>query len=788
MNLLNNLSLFKRMLLIIVIALVFFLAFSFFIINRMYFLNDLTIKIIEHPYEASNAAMETNKDVLKMHRDMQQLVLINNKLELNQQVAQINAIEKDIYDNLNIVKEQILSEDGKKTEQQVRELFNEWKPIRNSVIKLVLEEKKNEAIELTLNDGENHVNKLEAKLIELTQISHNNVKSLIEQSKETVNNTILAIIAFVIGIVAISIIIALFITLSITKNISLLQNAMIKGIATEETIKGKNEISDMASVYNKLITTLIAQDWRKTNLAKFSAMMQGQRNLNLVIKELLSELANVTNAQHCVFYIMNNTNDDKHLKLLASYAYKERKNLSNKFEPGEGLVGQCAIEKQRILITNVPEDYIQINSGLGEARPFNIVVLPVTFENEIKAVIELASFSTFNENTLEFLEQLTENIGITINTIEANTRTEELLRKTQAQAEELKVQQEELKATNEELEVQQEELKASNEELQVQQEELKTANEELEEKAYILDEQKKDIETKSRDIEQSKIVLEQKAQELALASKYKSEFLANMSHEIRTPLNSIMILSDMLAQNKDNSLTTKQIEFADTIHRSGSELLTLINEVLDLSKIESGTMNIDVVDTEFEDLKEWVNRAFNQLAENKHLDFGINLNESLPACINTDPNRLQQILKNLLSNSFKFTEQGKIELNIDVATKGWKLTNKYLNTAKQVIAFSVVDSGIGIPEDKHAIIFEAFEQSDGTTSRKYGGTGLGLSISRELAKLLGGEIQVKSSPGEGSTFTLYLPAMYSAVDITSKVETTISNLSNTLTSEQKTLS
>ncbi|MEW5820247.1 MAG: response regulator [Cyanobacteriota bacterium] len=783
MNFLNNLSLFKRMLMAIVIILVLFLIFSYFIINRISYLNGFTIKITEHPYQVSASAIEASKNVVKIHRDMQQIMLSSNKVELNQLINEINATEKEVYKDLDIVREQILGEKGKKIEQQVRTLFNEWKPIRDEAIKLIIKDKAREAIELTSTKGESQANRLETKLTELSQISSNNVKSLNEQSKEILNSSISSIIASIIGITVISIIIALFITMSITKNIALLQNAMLKGTATEEDIKGKNEISDMASVYNKLINKLIEQDWRKTNLARLSSMMQGQRDLVLLTKELLSELANITNAQHCVFYIMNDSNNEKHLKLLASYAYKERKNLSNKFKPGEGLVGQCALEKQRILITNVPEDYIQISSGLGEARPFNIVVLPVTFEKEIKAVIELASFSDFNDNTLEFLEQFTENIGITINTIEANTRTEDLLRKTQTQAEELKIQQEELKTVNEELEVQQEELKAANEELQVQQEELKTANEELEEKAYILDEQKKHIEVKSRDIEKSKVILEQKAQELALASKYKSEFLANMSHEIRTPLNSIMILSDMLSENKENNLTSKQIEFAETIHTSGSELLTLINEVLDLSKIESGTMNIEVSDITFKNLKDWSERGFQQIANSKKLEFSINLNENLPEYINTDHNRLQQILKNLLSNAFKFTEHGKVDFNIDVATKGWNIANETLNKVNQVIAFSVVDSGIGIPENKHNIIFEAFEQSDGTTSRKYGGTGLGLSISRELAKLLGGEIQVKSTVGEGSTFTLYLPVKYNPQEILSKREDQIIQEAKHTTSE-----
>src|SRR4029078_4881684 len=395
--------------------------------------------------------------------------------------------------------------------------------------------------------------------------------------------------------------------------------------------------------------------------------------------------------------------------------------------------------------------------------PANIVVLPVLFEGQIKAVIELASFNEFNEIQFGFLDQLTESIGIVINTIEANMRTEELLKQSQSLAQELQSGQAELQETNRRLELQAQSLKTSEELLKQQQEELQQTNQELEEKATLLLEQKSEVEQKNRQIELARLALEDKAKQLALSSKYKSEFLANMSHELRTPLNSMLILSKMLAENPDSSLSDKQVEFANTIHSSGADLLALINEILDLSKIESGTMAVEIADVTFADLRADIKRMFGQVAEDKGLDLVIELKQGLPEFIQTDVKRLRQVLKNLLSNAFKFTEFGGVNVQVGGANSGWNLENATLNRASSVIAFSVSDPGIGIPEDKQQLIFEAFQQADGTTSRKYGGTGLGLSISREIARLLGGELTLHSVPGEGRNFTFYLPETYESI-------------------------
>ena len=506
----------------------------------------------------------------------------------------------------------------------------------------------------------------------------------------------------------------------------------IKVEALGEVATLKDNINEM--IRNLKDTTLknSEQDWLKTNLAKFSRMLQGQKDLLTVGRLILSELAPVVSAQHAVFYILDSSKELSQLSLLASYAYKGQSALGSQLQLGEGLVGQCALEKQKILLSNIPPDYIRISSGLGEASPQNIIVLPVIFEGQVKGVLELASFERFNPTHQAFLDQLTESIGIVLNTIEANMRTEDLLKQSQSLAQELQSRQEELQQTNEE----------------------------LQEKARLLADQNQEVERKNQEVEQARQALEEKAKQLALTSKYKSEFLANMSHELRTPLNSLLILSDQLSKNPEGNLKPKQTEFAKTIHSSGNDLLMLINDILDLSKIESGTVVVDVGEVRLADLHGYVERTFRHVAESKGVGFLIDMHPALPKAIYTDAKRLQQVIKNLLSNAFKFTQQGQVRLVMEPVQGGWNTENEDLNRASTVLAVSVSDTGIGIPPDKQQIIFEAFQQADGSTSRKYGGTGLGLAISREISRLLGGEIRLVSSPGKGSTFTLFLPQTY----------------------------
>ena len=546
--------------------------------------------------------------------------------------------------------------------------------------------------------------------------------------------------------------------------------AVTKGDLTRSiALDAQGEMAALKDTINEMISNLkettrknTEQDWLKTNVARFTSMVQGQRDLLTVCKLVLSELAPLVNAQQGIFFINDAQQGDAPvMKLFASYAYRERRAVANVFHAGEGLVGQCALEKERFVLTHVPNDYIKISSGLGESTPLSIVVLPVLFEGQVKAVIELASFHKFSEIHLAFLDQLTESMGIVLNTIAATMRTEELLKQSQALAEELQSRQQELTKTNKRLEQQANTLQASEELLKNQQEQLQRTNAELQEKARLLAEQKTEVERKNQEVEQAKEALEDKAEQLALTSKYKSEFLANMSHELRTPLNNLLILARMLAENPDGNLHTKQVKFAETIHSSGTDLLSLINDILDLSKIESGTMAVEPSEIRLAEMRDYITRNFRHVADGKGLDFGIELSANLPRTMVTDIKRLQQVMKNLLSNALKFTEKGKVTLRVERAATGWSPGNPPLDSAESVIAFSVDDTGIGIPVEKQRIVFEAFQQADGTTSRKYGGTGLGLSISREIAHLLGGEIRLHSVPGAGSTFTLYLPQTYS---------------------------
>jgi HAMP domain-containing protein/CheY-like chemotaxis protein/signal transduction histidine kinase len=477
--------------------------------------------------------------------------------------------------------------------------------------------------------------------------------------------------------------------------------AVTKGDLTRTiTVIARGEVEVLKDNINEMIRNLrettqknAEQDWLKTNLAKFSRMLQGQRDLQTVSQQILSELAALVDAQLGVFYRFDDTeNSEEPLELVTSYA--GTRDLPVRVRLGETLVGQCARDRKKLVVSDFPEESWRISATLAEARPSNAVVLPVLFEKQVKAVITLASFKPFSDVHQTFFDQLTELFGIVLNTIAATMRTEDLLARSQALTQEL---------------------------------------------------------------QQKNAELNEKAEQLSLTSKYKSDFLANMSHELRTPLNSLLILSKMLFQNTEGNLTSKQVEHSRTIHTAGSDLLSLINDILDLSKIESGTMSVDVNQVRFADIHDDAESSFRPVALSKKVEFDVEVDPDLPASFETDSKRIQQVLRNLLSNAFKFTSEGKVQLHMGIAPRGWSKDNEILSRADMVVFFSIKDTGIGIPPDKHQVIFEPFQQADTSTSRKYGGTGLGLSISREVARLLGGEIKLESTPGQGSTFTLYLP-------------------------------
>ncbi|MFG2924075.1 HAMP domain-containing protein [Streptomyces sp. NPDC048305] len=497
------------------------------------------------------------------------------------------------------------------------------------------------------------------------------------------------------------------------------------------------------------------QDWLKGNLARISGLMQGRRDLDDVASLIMSELTPVVSAQHGAFFLAMSTGDGDEvgsdtgkensyeLRMRGSYGYSAG-SMPTSFRPGETLIGTAAEEKRTIQVDNVPPGYLKISSGLGEAPPAHVIVLPVVFEGQVLGVIELASFQPFTHIQRDFLNQLAEMIATSVNTISVNTKTEKLLEQSQELTEQLRDR---------------------SQELENRQKALQASNAELEEKAELLAQQNRDIEVKNTEIEEARQVLEERAEQLAVSMRYKSEFLANMSHELRTPLNSLLILAKLLADNAEGNLSPKQVEFAETIHGAGSDLLQLINDILDLSKVEAGKMDVSPTRIALVQLVDYVEATFRPLTAEKGLDFSVRVSPELPATLHTDEQRLLQVLRNLLSNAVKFTDSGAVELVIRPA--GADVPNsirEHLLEAGSLrdadgdlIAFSVTDTGIGIASSKMLVIFEAFKQADGTTSRKYGGTGLGLSISREIARLLGGEIHAASEPGRGSTFTLYLP-------------------------------
>ncbi len=524
------------------------------------------------------------------------------------------------------------------------------------------------------------------------------------------------------------------------RSIADVATAVTKGDLTRLIqVDARGEVAELKDNINTMIDNLrlttehnTEQDWLKTNLAKFTSMLQGQRDLNSVGRLLLSELSPLVNAHQGVIYQMVSDDGAHVLQILSAYAGDNENGHRTKLKIGEGLVGQCAADKRRLMIKDVPVDAVPIRSTFFRSVPRSIIVLPVLFEGQVKAVIELATMGEFTLLQTTFLEQLTASIGIVLNSIEATMQTEGLLVQSQTLAVELQTQQRELQNTNDQLEL----------------------------KAQQVAERNVEVERKNQQLEQARRALEEKAAELALTSKYKSEFLANMSHELRTPLNSILILGQQLGENPESNLTPKQVEFARTIHSAGTDLLNLISDILDLSKIESGTVTVEAEEVFFQNLLDRIALPFRHDADSRGLSFDLHSETSIGRSIVTDPKRLQQVLKNLLSNAFKFTESGGVKLDVHAATEGWTAGHPILSQASLVVAFSVSDTGVGIPPEKQKIIFEAFQQADSSTSRRYGGTGLGLAISRELASLLGGEIQLRSTPGEGSTFTLYLPTAY----------------------------
>ncbi len=777
-------------------------------IIELFSLSNLTQEMYDHPLTVSNAVRDVKTNIIAMHRSMKDVALSQNILEVTRASIIVDKNEQKVIKLFDIIEDRFL---GKKADIiTAQKAFLDWKNIRDEVIALSMEGKKEEAALITRAKGAKHVFELNKHIQVMIKFAQAKANGFLADAIKEKNNTILVMIALLIVII----LLALFIGVLLFKSITDPLNKVVEGIKNiangdlnyETRVYQSDEIGKLADSFREMqtnlqekdkIAQLIArgdfdvcieaksdkdqlaisinemtgflrklseanqqQDWLKSGQTRLTNLIQGEQDTLTLAQNIINFIVDYLNGQVGTFYIANK---EKKLCLIASCAYTKRKNIANEFQLGEGLVGQAALEKKMIILNNIPDDYMVIQSGTGESKPKNLLILPCIFNENVNVVVELASIHEFTDVELDLLTMAGNSIAINVNSAETRTNLQQLLNKTQLQAIQLQTQQEELMGSNEELEektnsleLQTKKLKASEEELKSQQEELMAINEELEEKTQSLEKQKSIISQSNEELELARLDLEKKARELEITSKYKSEFLANMSHELRTPLNSLLILSQDLSNNSSGNLNQDQLDSVEIIHDSGNDLLKLINEILDLSKIEAGKMSLHADIIEIQELSDNIRKSFNHLAEEQGLQFNIQIEDSSPETIISDRQRLEQILRNLLSNAIKFTHHGSVTLSIYRPPTSLKLSHSNLFPSTS-LAFAVEDTGIGIPDHKQLEIFEAFQQVDGSTSRQFGGTGLGLSISRELVKLLGGEIQLESQEGKGSSFYLYIP-------------------------------
>jgi len=763
-------------------------------------LGELLKEIHEHPLTVGYTARDIRGEIYAVHDLVRQIPLTASPADLDELERRINELEKSVYKEFEILQARYLG--SKEDLEDARVTFAGWKKLRDEHFGIARTEGKEKLGNAFYVAEQKYADDARAKIQAVVDFSAWKANDFLQTSNAEVTHTTFLLIGITGLVVFLGFAVSFFITRSITPPLQLIVRRMrdIAGgdLSHDVEIDSRDEIGELADSFREMQASLrkkadvaaaIAagdfnrpvevrkedvlgnairimtenlqksksqsdlQDWNKTGKNELNRIIVGESDINVLSREIVGFLARYLNARIGTLYLAN---DDGALALSGSYAFSKRKSLCSVIEPGEGLVGQAAVEKEIISITNIPEDYIRINSSFGDSPPRNIVAVPCLFENRVKCVIELGAFEEFPDEKLDFLRDVSNSIGICFNTVRNQSRLKVLLDETQRQTAQLQTQEEELRTANEELEEQTKSLRESEEKLRQQQEEMEVINEELHEKNDSLERQKHEIGSKNDALENIRRELEIRARELEITGKYKSEFLANMSHELRTPLNSLLLLSRDLAENTKDNLLADQVEAAKVIQNSGIELLRLIDEILDLSKIESGKMTLDIGSVRLRDLAGYVESNFRHFAAEKELDFRVVMDDTLPESIRTDGRRLEQILKNLVSNALKFTDQGTVTVEFHRPEATVNLTRSGLDRSR-ALAVSVKDTGIGISEDKQFRIFEAFQQAEGGTNRKYGGTGLGLSISRELAKLLGGEIGLESRPGEGSIFTLYLP-------------------------------
>jgi CheY-like chemotaxis protein/signal transduction histidine kinase len=764
-------------------------------------LGELLDQIYRHPLTVGHTARDIRGDINAMHDLVRRISFSSDPAEVDELEYKISELEAQIFRQFDIIDDRYL---GPKEDAKIaRQAFADWRTLRAQEFWRIRTEGLGKLDKSFLLSQQKYVEDLKGKIQKVIDFSGWKAQDFLEASIKEKAYARTAMIGLIVAALVFGLGLGFLITRSITPSLQLIVQRMrdiSRGdLRHDVEIAQRDEIGELADSFREMQASLrdkaevamsIAagdfsrmvevrgdndqlgnainqmtenlrkskaesdlQDWNKTGKNELNRIIVGEGDSSVLARKIISFLARYLGARIGTLYLAA---DDGSLVLSGSYAFSKRKSLAGVIEMGEGLVGQAAVERDIISITNIPDDYIRINSSFGDSPPRNVVAVPFLFENMVKGVIELGSFEEFSDEKLDMLRDVSGSIAIAFHTVQNQTRLKVLLEETQRQATQLQVQEEELRTANEELEEQTGSLRLSEEKLKQQQEELRVINEELEEKNEYLEKQKEQIAQKNRDLEGVRRELERRARELEVTSKYKSEFLANMSHELRTPLNSLLLLSRDLADNTKGNLVPEQVESAKIIYNSGAELLQLIGEILDLSKIEAGKMTLRIGDVPLQEIAGYVESSFKHMATEKGIGFKTVMDDTLPEIIKTDAQRLQQILKNLLSNAIKFTEKGSVTVEIHGPSPGANLSRSGLMPGGTV-AFSVRDTGTGIPEDKHLLVFEAFQQADGGTTRKYGGTGLGLSISRELARLLGGEIQLESRPSEGSTFTLYLP-------------------------------
>lgn len=762
--------------------LIIMLVLTFASYERLHFMNTQLDHVYQDGYMKVKASTGMRGDVNDMARILTNMVQVKNQDYFVQESGKLEKRAESAQQNMQLLRNSLTNGDERQLIKKIDEASLDFTNYQARIIALLSNGQYDRANEYRISSGQDIQDRLLDTLNDLKDYLDIQIEAEIKEANDAYKSSIQITVATMTFGLLLGLGIVLWVLPSITKGLSVV-NAMIKHFGKEQfeeirniSFQSRDEIGSVARVFQELSEDLREKqelerrfvqqqkdlNWINSNLARITELLHGINSLEQISQMFINEFTPVLGGTVGAIYIRKESENPDELYLAGSYAKEGELNSPAMFKVGEGLIGQVALDHKPISLSETPADYLSVRSALGEAKPAHVLIYPILFEDELLGVVELACLDQFTSLEEQLLGELTVNLGVVLNNVNRRLRVEELLRESQAlteelqvQSEELQTQQEELRRSNESMEKQTAALKRSEELLQRQQEELEHYNTELIAKTRALEEQVQEVKEKNEEIEKTKEELERHASQLAVTSKYKSEFLANMSHELRTPLNSLLILSQLLSENKDNNLTPKQVEYAQTIHMSGTDLLKMIDEILDLSKVDAGKMEVNQESVSMEELERFVEHNFRPVAESKGIQLRLEVSPEVPERIMTDGHRVKQILRNLLSNAFKFTNEGEVAFLVNMASP--EQLPSYLEDNLEYLALTVRDTGIGVPEDKTDLIFEAFQQVDGTTSRKYGGTGLGLSISRGLSALLGGGIGLVTKEGEGSSFTLYLP-------------------------------